>query len=394
MRLQTQSHPVTSSITSSAYSFAVLILLFVIPISSAAATTNFSNNDAILTTHSKSSEIKASDREIIIIEVAEVIGPADSFWVQNILKNENTGDQKLIVIKRTSNKGLPSSILQIKEAIQKHQTSVITYPLTTSIPSPLTINSKERSNTKQPIPDDIFVYLNTLTPTASSNSIAPPASDKETLNKITIKNITYADKDWLYFLFEIMTKPNTAYSILLLGILGIVYEFYNPGKIIPIATGTSAVLFAVYTFQYLPVNYVSLTIMLLGILLMLLEVHAPHYGVLGLIGLSAFIAGSVRLIDTDIVSYQISLSLIAGFGLFSALALIFIEAIIEKTKKWISSNGELTLIGRGAEAVNDFNYDGPVMVQGEYWEAHYEGAMRKGERRRIKAINGLVLVLD
>ena len=100
---------------------------------------------------------------------------------------------------------------------------------------------------------------------------------------------------------------------------GIFFEFSNPGFILPGVIGAISLLLALFAFQVLPINYVGLVLILLGIAFMTAEVFLPTFGVLGIGGIVAFVMGSVMLIDTDIAGYGVPWSVIVPVALASAL---------------------------------------------------------------------------
>ncbi|MDP4651785.1 MAG: nodulation protein NfeD, partial [Haliea sp.] len=101
--------------------------------------------------------------------------------------------------------------------------------------------------------------------------------------------------DWRSAFLAVITNPNIAYILLLVGIYGLVIEFYNPGIGLPGIVGAMSLLVALYALQMLPISYAGLALLLLGIALMAAEAFAPSFGVLGLGGVAAFVTGSIML---------------------------------------------------------------------------------------------------
>ena len=110
-----------------------------------------------------------------------------------------------------------------------------------------------------------------------------------------------------------ITDPNVAYILMLIGIYGLFFEFANPGYILPGVAGAISLLLALYAFQILPVNYAGLALVALGIMFMLAEAFVPSFGALGIGGMIAFVIGSVILFDEESAGYAISLPLILSW---------------------------------------------------------------------------------
>ncbi|MEJ2061393.1 MAG: nodulation protein NfeD, partial [Gammaproteobacteria bacterium] len=103
--------------------------------------------------------------------------------------------------------------------------------------------------------------------------------------------------DWRSRLLAVITDPNVAYLLMLVGIYGLFFELANPGSIFPGVAGAICILLALYAFQVLPVNYAGLALIILGIGFMIAEAFVPSFGALGLGGVVAFVTGSVILLD-------------------------------------------------------------------------------------------------
>jgi membrane-bound serine protease (ClpP class) len=104
--------------------------------------------------------------------------------------------------------------------------------------------------------------------------------------------------DWRAKFLAVITDPNIAYILMLLGIYGIFFELWNPGYVLPGVVGGICLLLALYAFQVLPINYAGLALMLLGIAFMVAEAFVPSFGALGIGGVIAFAVGSIILLDT------------------------------------------------------------------------------------------------
>jgi membrane-bound serine protease (ClpP class) len=202
---------------------------------------------------------------------------------------------------------------------------------------------------------------------------------------------TAFEPDWRTRLLSVITDPSIAYMLVLLGLYSIMFEFYNPGMVLPGVVGAICVLVALYAFQMLPVNYAGLALILLGIGFMVGEAFFPAYGSLGVGGLIAFVVGSVILIDTDIPNYGIPYALIGGFAAASAAFLILMIGVALKARHRPVVSGREELIGSAGEVLEDFEQEGWARVHSETWRVRAAMPLKAGQRVRIAAMNGLVL---
>jgi len=200
--------------------------------------------------------------------------------------------------------------------------------------------------------------------------------------------------DWRHQFLLIITNPNVAYVLLLIGIYGLLLEFYNPGMALPGIVGAISLLVALYALQLLPISYTGLALIALGVALMVVEALSPSFGLLGLGGVVAFVIGSVMLMDTALPAYQIALPLIAAFTLFSLLLALLALALALRARRGALVSGIDTLLGQPATALEAFEGQGKVRLQGEIWNAHSTLPIGRGERVTITAIDGLVLEVE
>jgi membrane-bound serine protease (ClpP class) len=202
---------------------------------------------------------------------------------------------------------------------------------------------------------------------------------------------TAFEPDWRTRLLSVITDPSIAYMLVLLGLYAILFEFYNPGMVLPGVVGAICVLVALYAFQMLPVNYAGLALILLGIGFMVGEAFFPAYGSLGVGGLIAFVVGSVILIDTDIPGYGVPFALIGGFAAASAVFLMLLIGVALKARRRPVVSGREELIGSAGEVLEDFEREGWARVHSETWRVRAAMPLKAGRRVRIAAMDGLVL---
>ncbi|MDD3518343.1 MAG: nodulation protein NfeD [Chromatiales bacterium] len=198
--------------------------------------------------------------------------------------------------------------------------------------------------------------------------------------------------DWRNRLLSVITDPNIAYILMLVGIYGIIFELSNPGYIFPGVTGAICLVLALYAFQVLPINYAGLALILLGIVFMIAEAFMPSFGVLGFGGIAAFVVGSIILLDETNLS--VSLPLVGGTALVSAGFFIWVLGRLIKLRRRKAVTGAEEMQGLIGEAMEDFETEGRVWIHSEIWNARTSRPLRKGDRLRVLRMDGLRLDVE
>jgi membrane-bound serine protease (ClpP class) len=203
--------------------------------------------------------------------------------------------------------------------------------------------------------------------------------------------LQYLQPDWRTRLLAVITDPNIAYVLMLIGIYGLFFEFANPGYILPGVAGAISLLLALYAFQVLPVNYAGLALLVLGIIFMLAEVFVPSFGALGIGGLIAFVIGSIILFEEEGTGYAVSLPLIFTLSATTAGFFLFVVGAAVKARKRPVVSGMEELLGARGEVVEDFSGKGRIRIHGEIWWAESAVPLRGGDKVLVDSIEGLVL---
>ncbi len=180
-----------------------------------------------------------------------------------------------------------------------------------------------------------------------------------------------------------ISNPNLAYILLMLGLLGLYFEFSNPGAILPGVLGGISILLAIFSFQILPINYVGLILILLAIGLFILDIKIQSYGILSIGGVIAMIIGSVMLIDAPIPELKPSLKLIIPLAIGLSLIFIFLVSLVIRTHMQKAHTGKEGLVGEIGIARSNLKPKGKVFVHGELWDAEANEQIPKGTEVRV-----------
>ncbi len=202
------------------------------------------------------------------------------------------------------------------------------------------------------------------------------------------------EPDWRTRFLAIITNPNVAYILMLIGIYGIVLEFYNPGILVAGITGGICLMLALYAFQLLPISYAGLALILIGLGLMVAEAFAPSFGALGLGGAIAFVLGSIMLIDTDAPGFEVSPVLIGSIATVSAGLFLFTMVMLMRARTRAVVTGREELLSSQATVIDWSDGAGHVRVHGEVWQARGANDLSTGQAVTISAMDGLILTVQ
>jgi membrane-bound serine protease (ClpP class) len=200
---------------------------------------------------------------------------------------------------------------------------------------------------------------------------------------------------WAQRILAAVAHPQVAYLLLTLGMLGLTVEFWNPGGIFPGVAGGICLLLAFFALNVLPVSYAGVLLILLGIVLIVLEIKLPSFGVLGIGGAAAMFFGSLMLIDSPLPELQIGMGLITAITLSITGILVFLVRLAVKAQRLRPITGDEGMIDETARALTSIEPGGVGRVQthGEIWTATASEAVAAGETVKVVAVKGLLLTV-
>ena len=192
----------------------------------------------------------------------------------------------------------------------------------------------------------------------------------------------------------LLSDPNIAYLLLLLGMYGIFFELTSPGAIFPGVIGGISIILALYALQALPVNYAGLLLILLALGLFIAEIKVTSHGLLTMGGLVSMVLGSLMLINTDAPFLRISLSIIIPAALLTAAFFTFLLTLALKAQRRVAVSGAEGLINLIGTAQGPIEPTGKVFVHGEIWNALSSEPIQPGEKVRVVKMEGLKLTVE
>ncbi len=231
---------------------------------------------------------------------------------------------------------------------------------------------------------DLLIKLNNRTVIVNGENLTLHTNDIQLIQ---------IQPDWTSHFLTIITDPSVAYILLLIGIYGLFFEFMNPGFVLPGVIGAICLLLALYAFQLLPISYAGLALIALGIIFMVAEAFMPTFGALGVGGIIAFAIGSVLLLGTR-GKFGIPWKLIITMTIINLLFIFVVVGFAFKSIMKKKVSGREALIGLIAVVKDDFNGQGWVRVESENWQASCAVPLLKGQHVKIKAVDGLLLLVE
>ncbi|NJC88116.1 MAG: nodulation protein NfeD [Desulfuromonas sp.] len=194
------------------------------------------------------------------------------------------------------------------------------------------------------------------------------------------------DMSWSRRILNAVSDPTIAYLLLMLGIIGIFFEISQPGVILPGVIGTLAILLALFAFQALPVNYVGVLLILLGLVLFILEIKVVSYGMLSVGGIVSLTLGSLMLIDSPDPVMRISLSVIIATVMSCTGFILFCLWFVARSQGRHVVSGQEGMIGERGRAITAVHKEGRVFVHGEYWDAYADEPVEEGAEIEVVVV--------
>jgi membrane-bound serine protease (ClpP class) len=221
------------------------------------------------------------------------------------------------------------------------------------------------------------------------------------------------EPDWRSQILAVITDPNVALILLMIGMYGLFFEFANPGFVLPGVAGGISLLVGLFAMQLLPVNYVGLGLIFLGLAFLVAETFLPTFGTLGFGGIVAFAIGALMLIDTDVPGYGIPLPLIAALAVFSAGFVFVTSSVALRARRRPVVTGSEAMIGSVGVVLDggllplpfasgprpkpdpgvaqEHAAEGWATVHGERWRVRSAAPLAAGCGVRVTARRGLLL---
>ncbi|MFN3743999.1 MAG: NfeD family protein [Hyphomicrobiaceae bacterium] len=203
------------------------------------------------------------------------------------------------------------------------------------------------------------------------------------------------EPDWRTRFLGAIADPNIALILLMIGVYGLLFEFWSPGALVPGVIGGISLMLGLVALSLLPVSYAGLALLLLGVALMVAEAFAPGLGILGIGGLVAFVVGALFLFDPAASDIDLSLAwpVVFGAALTSVLLLSVVLGFAIRARYRPAMTGAEEMIGLEGQVVAWQGGQGAVRVHGEVWSARGAVSLQPGQRVRVAGREGMTLTI-
>jgi membrane-bound serine protease (ClpP class) len=192
----------------------------------------------------------------------------------------------------------------------------------------------------------------------------------------------------------VLSNPNIAYILMMIGLAGLYFELSNPGVIFPGVIGGISLILAFFAFRTLPVNYAGVLLILLGVFLFVAEIKVASYGLLTIGGLVSLTLGSIMLFESPIPALRASLTVIIPTVLFTAAFFFFAVTMAVKAQLAKPATGAEGLVGEIGVAQTRLSPEGKVFIHGEFWNAYTDEAIEEREKIRVLKTEGLKVKVE
>jgi len=256
------------------------------------------------------------------------------------------------------------------------------------------ISSTEREALRERVIDLIAPSLDSLLTALEERSVELPSGTK--ILHTAQAHRKHVPMNWRQRLLALLSDPNIAYILLMLGLYGLLFELYNPGAIVPGVVGAICLILGAYALQMLPINYAGLALIAVALVLFLLELKITSYGLLTIAGIISLLLGSIMLIDSPAEFLRISWTVILPTVLGSVVFFTWVLGKgIQAQMRRPYSGGE-GLIGLTAEVVERITpeHRGRVRLLGELWWASARQPIEPGTYVRVVAREGFLLHVE
>lgn len=202
------------------------------------------------------------------------------------------------------------------------------------------------------------------------------------------------ERGWRTEVLQVITNPNVALLLMMIGVYGLIFEFMNPGAFVPGVIGGICLLVGLYALSALPIVHAGAALLILGLGLMVAEAFVPSFGVLGIGGVVALVFGATLLVDTEWPGFQVSVPFIASIAVGGLLLMLAIVRLALRVRRRPRATGIEGLRGLDARVLDWTEGRGHVFVSGERWSAHGPSTLAAGGHARVVDVHGLELEVD
>jgi len=400
----------------------------------------------------------AAENEVYIIEIAGSINPAVADFIKKGIEKASEDDVSCIIIKIDTPGGLAESMRIIVKAIFASKVPVVTYvapsgaraasagvmitiaaDIAAMAPGtnigaahPVGAGGKDIGGTmSEKVTNDMVAQVKSIaekrgrnvkwvekavresvsvteTEALKLNVIDIVAKDLDDLirqingrkieNKGVLKldhpKITMIEESLRTKVLKIISDPNVAYILMMIGLAGLYFELSHPGAVLPGVVGGISIILAFFAFQTIPVNYAGFLLIILAIVFFIMEMKIASYGLLSVAGITALLLGSLMLFDENGTDMRLSWTVLVPTLMVVSGFFVVISGLVFKSHLSKPRTGATGLLGEIGVVKEPILQEGKVFVHGELWKAISKDPVAKGAKVRVIKVEDLVLVVE
>jgi membrane-bound serine protease (ClpP class) len=193
---------------------------------------------------------------------------------------------------------------------------------------------------------------------------------------------------------KIISDPNVAYILMMIGLAGLYFELSHPGAVLPGVVGGISIILAFFAFQTIPVNYAGFLLIILAIVFFIMEMKIASYGLLSIAGITSLLLGSLMLFESNGTDMRLSWKVLVPTLMVVSGFFVAISGLVFKSQLSKPKTGARGLLGEIGVVKEPILQEGKVFVHGELWKAISKDSIEKGAKVRVVKIENLVLEVE
>ena len=207
-------------------------------------------------------------------------------------------------------------------------------------------------------------------------------------------DIRYKEMGTRQRILAVLSDPNIAYILFLVGLAGLYFEFSTPGAFLPGIIGGISLILAFFAMQTLPISYAGVLLIILSIILFIAEIKVSSHGIMTIGGIVSLIIGSLLLFDAPDPALRVSFSVMIPSIVIVSLFFVGVIALAVKAQMRKRLTGKEGMIGMEGRAMTPVHGDGKVDIKGEYWQAFSDQPIEAGSHVRILSVEGMKIKVE
>ena len=192
---------------------------------------------------------------------------------------------------------------------------------------------------------------------------------------------------------KVISDPNIAYILFMIGLAGLYFELSQPGAVFPGVIGAIALILAFFSFQTLPVNIAGVLLIILSVIFFILELKVTSYGMLSVAGVLSLVLGSLMLFKGAGPEFQVAWQLLIPTVLVISGFFVAVVTLVVRAHTHRPIGGPEGLVGEVGVVKKVNGKEGKVQVHGELWDARFQASVTIGAKVTVQAVERLTVTV-